>query len=118
MVLVLLLSTSGDIFFPVLNRCGVPLKVSNHPSYGWVNPCPVQWNAYRNWLRLQVIHIDAAQVLAGHVSKLPEPVIPFKILSTSTPDKKMHPWKDLLRNQNYFPEIPSEDSAIFCKGAH
>jgi hypothetical protein len=75
-------------------------------------PLPL-WKAYRDWLRLLQIHFDAIEIVAGHLNRLPNtghPIdISIRILAPSLPDHQVLPWKELLRNKKYFPEIAMVD---------
>jgi hypothetical protein len=66
------------------------------------------WQSYKEWLKLTVIHFDAAQILSTHFLKLDRGTeIDIKTLSPSLPSQKMLPWKDLLCHKVYFPKLPN-----------
>jgi len=71
------------------------------------------WKSFHDWLRLMLHHFDAIHVLDNYLvnlsSESPSPPIEIsiKILQPSHPDGNMLPWKELLKNEKYFPLIPS-----------
>jgi hypothetical protein len=67
------------------------------------------WNSLHDWLRLMVHHFDAIHVLDNHITNLQMSTvnISIKILNPPLQDDKMLPWKELLKNEKYFPLIPN-----------
>ena len=69
--------------------------------------------SFHDWLRLMVHHFDAIHVLDNYLVKNSSPSEPpieisIKIIFPSSTDNNhdMLPWKELLKNQTYFPPIP------------
>jgi hypothetical protein len=70
--------------------------------------CPMPlWKTYRDWMRLMVVHFDAANILTAYaVSQNSHPnskTISFKILVTPRVDEAFLPWSDLLNDPHLFP---------------
>ena len=67
------------------------------------------WQSYKDWLRLTTLYFDAMIILSTHMLILsPTDDIDIKILAPSLPDQRMLPWKELLRHNRYFPELPND----------
>jgi hypothetical protein len=69
------------------------------------------WESYKNWLRLMVVYFDAESILSHFLSKYPSGTgIDIKILAPCLPPdgSKMLTWKNLLRHETYFPELPND----------
>jgi hypothetical protein len=69
------------------------------------HPVPL-WNTYRDWMRLMVVHFDAAKILttyAASQNSLPNRTISFKILVTPRVDHAFLPWSELLTDSRLFP---------------
>ena len=67
------------------------------------------WQSYKDWLRLTVLYLDAADTLRRFISDRTKNDIDIdiKILAPYLPSKKMLSWKALLRHEMYFPELPN-----------
>jgi hypothetical protein len=74
-------------------------------------PMPL-WKIYRDWMRLMLVHFEAAKILTGYISHTPLPnkAISFKVLVTPRVDQAFLPWSDLLTDSRLFPAAdPSEN---------
>lgn len=62
------------------------------------------WQAYREWLKLMVVHFDAVHILIAHMQTIRNSNITIKVITTPHPDQSLLSWKTLLRNERYFDE--------------
>lgn len=75
------------------------------------------WQSYKDWLRLTILYFDAIVILGEHIRSLSpsndiDIDIDIKILVPTLPNQQMMPWKELLRNEIYFPELPNKPEQI------
>jgi hypothetical protein len=67
-------------------------------------PMPL-WKSYRDWLRLMVVHFDAAEILVAHITgpHFNHDNISIKILVSPPVGQAMLPWQTLLKDSALFP---------------
>jgi hypothetical protein len=74
-------------------------------------PVPVPlWKSYRNWLKLMVVHFDAADTLVRYITgpTFNNRTISLKILVAPSTDTASLPWRELFTDSKLF---PTEDEA-------
>ena len=85
-------------------------------STGANNEPLLPWKSFHDWLRLMFHHFDAINVLDNYLvdHKVSPIEVSIKIVYPSLPDNNMLPWRELLKNEKYFPPIqhtPDQPSA-------
>ena len=111
--------------WPMAHESEVDAETENDAEFSLLKPYSsdgrseplLPWKSLHDWLRLMIHHFDAIHVLDNHLMtlRLSKPIdISIKIIYPSLPDDKMLPWKELLKNEKYFPKIqqtPDQPSA-------
>ena len=91
-------------------------------------PVPVPlWKSYRNWLRLMMVHFEAASILAKYVTRsdldFHTQSISLQILVAPSTDKALLPWRELFTDSKLFPtgnevdSVTNDDILIFLGSA-
>jgi hypothetical protein len=67
------------------------------------------WRSYWDWLRLILVHFQAAQILFVYMdTRNRSKDISMRILIPPRVDNKLLPWQELLVDTNLFPQFPPE----------
>jgi hypothetical protein len=82
-------------------------------------PMPL-WKIYRDWMRLMIVHFDAAKILTGYASQSPLPykTVSFKILVYPRVDQAFLPWSDLFSDSRFIPQAQAIADATGRPGIH
>jgi hypothetical protein len=62
------------------------------------------WQAYRDWLKLMVVHFDAVRILISHMQRIGTTDVTIKVLVSPSPGPDTLKWKEVLSNTRYFDE--------------
>ena len=92
----------GEVLDEVVNEELLPV-LSYVTDLG--QPMPL-WMTYRDWMRLMVVHFDAAKILINYATDrktLTTKTLSVKILVTPRVDHAFLPWSDLLTDSRLFP---------------